>query len=364
MSNQVRLIAYYLPQFHPIAENNHWHGEGFTEWTNVGKAKPLFSGHYQPRVPADLGYYDLRLPEARRRQADMAAQFGVEGFCYWHYWFGHGKRLLETPFNEVLESGEPGFPFCLAWANETWRGVWHGVAKGKTLIEQLYPGKADYIDHFNALQEAFHDPRYIKIEDKPVFVIYSPMSVPDFKLMYDIWNELAVKSGLRGIYFIAHTTVKADIDRLIGMGFDAINLVRLYGIRDAQVPRLLDRLLNKIRVNYRRVFPYEKAIRYFNGEEDFLEKCYPTLIPNWDHSPRSGLNGYILTGSTPELFRKHIRATFDTLEQKPDEHKVVFIKSWNEWGEGNYLEPDLKFGRRYLEVLADEFSRFGKKVPK
>jgi len=150
-----RLIAFYLPQFHPIPENDNWWGKGFTEWTNVAKARPLFRKHYQPHVPADLGFYDLRLPEVRAAQAVMARSVGIEGFCYWHYWFA-GKRLLERPFNEVLKSGEPDFPFCLGWANQTWTGIWHG-APNRILIEQTYPGRADYEKHFHALLEAFHD---------------------------------------------------------------------------------------------------------------------------------------------------------------------------------------------------------------
>ena len=170
---KARVLAYYLPQFHPIPENDEWWGKGFTEWTNVGKAKPLFPGHYQPHVPADLGYYDLRVPETREAQAQMAREYGIEGFVYWHYWFGNGKRLLERPFNEVLESGKPDFPFALAWANETWSGFYHGLRDEKQiLIEQTYPGEEDYIAHFNALLPAFKDKRYITCDGKPIFVIY------------------------------------------------------------------------------------------------------------------------------------------------------------------------------------------------
>ena len=169
--NKARVIAFYLPQFHPIPENDEWWMKGFTEWTNVGKARSLFPGHYQPKVPADLGYYDLRVPETRQAQADMAREYGIEGFCYWHYWFGNGKRLLERPFNEVLASGKPDFPFCLAWANESWKGFFHGVKTKQALITQLYPGEDDYIAHFETVLPAFKDPRYITVDDKPVFMI-------------------------------------------------------------------------------------------------------------------------------------------------------------------------------------------------
>lgn len=161
---KVRVIAFYLPQFHPTPENDKWWGKGFTEWTNVGKAKPLFKGHYQPKVPADLGYYDLRVPETRREQAELARQYGIEGFCYWHYWFGNGRQLLQRPFQEVLASGEPDFPFCLAWANHSWEDKQFNKEGGnKMLMEQLYPGDEDYIAHFNAVLPAFKDPRYIRV---------------------------------------------------------------------------------------------------------------------------------------------------------------------------------------------------------
>ena len=175
MKTKARVIAFYLPQFHPIPENDKWWGKGFTEWTNVGKAKSFFKGHYQPRIPADLGYYDLRVSETRKAQADMAKEYGVEGFCYWHYWFGNGKRLLERPFEEVLKSSKPDFPFCLGWANESWKAkVWdfNSTKRDRTLIEQLYPGDQDYKDHFYELLDAFKDNRYMRKNNKPICGIY------------------------------------------------------------------------------------------------------------------------------------------------------------------------------------------------
>src|SRR5882672_1192445 len=199
--NRARLIAFYLPQFHPIPENDEWWGKGFTEWTNTAKAKPLFSGHYQPHVPADLGFYDLRLPEAREAQARMAREYGVEAFCYYHYWFGSGRRLLERPFNEVLQSGKPDFPFCLCWANESWTGVWHG-AQNKVLVQQTYPGREDAERHFQALLPAFLDERYVRVEGKPLFLVYSPEELTDPVGFTRLWRELAVRAGLPGIYFV------------------------------------------------------------------------------------------------------------------------------------------------------------------
>lgn len=196
---KARLLALYLPQFHPIPENDLWWGKGFTEWTNVGKARRYFRNHYQPRVPADLGYYDLRVAETRQAQADMAREYGVEGFVYWHYWFGNGKRLLERPFNEVLASGEPDFPFALAWANESWRGFAHGITNRNMLIEQLYGGVEDYTAHFRAVLPAFRDHRYITVDGKPLFMIYKPLADPEVKVFIATWRELAEKNGLPGI---------------------------------------------------------------------------------------------------------------------------------------------------------------------
>jgi lipopolysaccharide biosynthesis protein len=181
---KARAIAFYLPQYHPIPENDDWWGKGFTEWTNVAKAKPMFKGHYQPRLPADLGYYDLRIPEVREAQAQMAAKHGIEGFCYWNYWFGNGRQILERPLNEILATGKPDFPFCLAWANETWSGIWHGNPK-KILIEQKYLGDKDYTSYFNYLLKAFNDPRYITVEGKPLFCINAPHQIPDIVAFTD-----------------------------------------------------------------------------------------------------------------------------------------------------------------------------------
>lgn len=354
MKNRARVIAFYLPQFHPIPENNKWWGEGFTEWTNVGKARPLYRGHYQPRVPADLGYYDLRVAETREAQAQMARKYGVEGFCYWHYWFGEGKRLLERPINEVLQSGKPDFPFCFAWANESWRGFYHGLKSADTLIEQRYLGVEDYTRHFYDVLPAFKDERYITVEGKPLFMIYKPMEHPEMKLFIDLWRRLATENGLKGIYFVAHSYfLKEQRADLEAMGFDAINSVRLfdYKTRDRRLHRLSRRRHKWL--NHPFVVSYKKTSKYFiKRDEDSARDVYPTIIPNWDHSPRSLTNGLVLDGSTPELFEEHLVEALECLDGRDEEKRLLFVKSWNEWGEGNYLEPDLKYGCRYLEMLA------------
>ncbi len=346
-----RVIAFYLPQFHPIPENDKWWGKGFTEWTNVGKAKPYFKGHYQPKVPSDLGYYDLRVPETRQAQADMAKEYGVEGFAYWHYWFGNGKRLLERPFNEVLTSGEPNFPFCLAWANTSWKGFDYGVKGRKTLISQEYPGTEDHEKHFNEVLPAFHDPRYIRIEDKPIFIIFAPHELPKTKEFIELWQNLAIKNGLNGIHFIAQTNQTESIHSYLQEGYNSVNIIRLTHIinhKNSLISRVRRKLLYQPLL-----YKYQDAMKYFTGPEDYLNEVIPTIIPNWDHSPRTGKKGYILDGSNPALFGDHVKKVLQSVSNKPLEKKIVFLKSWNEWAEGNYMEPDLKFGHGYLKALRE-----------
>ena len=351
-----KIIAFYLPQFHPIKENNEWWGEGFTEWTNVGKAKPLFRGHYQPRVPADLGYYDLRLPETRIAQAKMAQEYGVDGFCYWHYWFGNGKRLLERPFNEVLKSGEPDFPFCLGWANHSWEDKQFNLEGTSTLlIEQLYPGKADYELHFKTLLEAFLDHRYLKVDGKPIFYVHSPKRIPDIEVFFQTWQKLSKENGLPGIHFVANAYEVNDIDHFKNMGFDAVNTARMFHVfkKENDFLTALFSKLGKWLFNKGQVVDYAKAAKFFLGKEDAREDVYPSIFPNWDHSPRSGRRGHILHNSTPEKFKKHVKKVLNLTKSKSQEHQIIFLRSWNEWAEGNYMEPDLKFGKGYLKALKE-----------
>lgn len=360
-----KVIAFYLPQYHPTPDNNKWWGKGFTEWTNVGKAKPLFRGHYQPRVPADLGYYDLRLPEVREAQAELAKEAGIFGFCYYHYWFGNGKEELELPFNEVLRLGKPDFPFMLCWANESWhKKFWNKDGKGtskEVLIEQLYPGVEDHISHFYRLLPAFKDKRYIKIDGKPAFMIYKPNEFPGISEFIKLWDQLAVKEGFEGMHIVGHTQDELshdELQHLLNLGLDSVNTVGLY----IAGKHILNGINMYIRVALRKLFgvvgaiSYKKAYPKFLRPLDKLEVVYPTIIPNWDHSPRSGKTGFIIKNSTPELFARHIRAVLECIKGKKS--KIAFLKSWNEWGEGNYMEPDLKYGKGYIKVLRDELDKF------
>lgn len=358
---KARVLAYYLPQFHPIPENDKWWGKGFTEWTNVGKAKPLFPGHYQPHVPADLGYYDLRVPETREAQAQLAREYGIEGFVYWHYWFGNGKRVLERPFNEVLSSGKPDFPFALAWANHSWKGVWSGNGSDQTLIEQTYPGKEDHVEHFYSVLPAFRDCRYITCEAKPIFMIYDPDSFPDAQRFISLWRELALENGLKGIYFIAiqkrlfiREEIQQKLDERLGEGYDAINVKNVWPTNTSLYPwwnRVVRRLFFR-NEKFRRIpdlRPYLPSL-YCNPLDE-LETVFPSVAPNWDHTPRTGMNGIVLYGSTPEKFCAAVRQVVADIKDKPFDKRLLFVKSWNEWAEGNYLEPDLKWGHQYLEAL-------------
>lgn len=363
MKKKAKIIALYLPQFHPTPNNDIWWGKGFTEWTNLCKARPLFKGHYQPRVPADLGFYDLRMPEARKMQADMAREYGVDAFCYYHYWFDDNHQELERPFNEVLNSGEPDFPFMLCWANESWHTkFWRhdGTSEKKLLVEQKYGNENSNILHFEHLLSAFKDPRYLRKDDKPLFMIYRPLEFPNVKEFIDLWQKLAIKNGLNGIYFIGQTEYVDSVgDEILSLGFDAVNAVRLYEeFSYNKKKNLLTKIyLKTLKLTKVKFFPKNRRIDYrkcyskFVGEKEKEEFIVPTLIPNFDHTPRSGMGGHLLDNSTPEYFGMHAKQVFETLKMKTDNEPLVFIKSWNEWGEGNYMEPDLRYGKGYLKEL-------------
>ncbi|NNC87284.1 MAG: glycoside hydrolase family 99-like domain-containing protein [Akkermansiaceae bacterium] len=379
---RARLIAFYLPQFHPIPENDEWWESGFTEWTNVAKAKPLFPGHWQPRLPADLGFYDLRVPETRHAQAELARKAGIEGFCYWHYWFG-GKRLLERPFMEMVASGEPDYPFCVGWANQSWTGTWHG-APNRILMEQTYPGAEDHERHFHALLPAMLDSRHICVEGKPLVLIYAPRELPEAARFLEQWRNLASSNGLSGLHFVANLWARDDDYDPIEEGFDGVvysnpRAVSAYSKYDIALARsngtdaaplwhkaqafrhaLPDRVRHRLR-RWRRqpleVFRYADAVGVLDRELRTAsggQREYPCVLPNWDNSPRSGRRALILTDSSPELFRGHLRRALDWAERLPRENRLVFVKSWNEWAEGNYLEPDQRFGHRYLDVVREE----------
>lgn len=352
-----RFIAFYLPQFHPTPENDKWWGPGFTEWHNVAKARPLFRGHKQPHLPADLGFYDLRLPETRELQAKLARDAGIEAFCYWHYWFGKGRRLLERPFSEVLSSGKPDFPFCLAWANHSWyKKRWDPNSKEKDelLIEQTYPGIDDYKDHFYTMLPAFKDSRYVRVNNKPLFFIYDIRNFEDVSTFVKTWRQLANENGLNDFYFVGTDFDGRFKNDIISKGLDAvyecdsINIHHNLSFLKKAFLYLQREILKKPTV-----FEYKDAIKYMITSRCAENNIFPTITPNWDHSPRSGGRALILNNSTPELFKKLAVQALEIVKDKPKDEQIIVIKSWNEWGEGNYMEPDTEFGHGYLNALKD-----------
>ncbi|MBR4326761.1 MAG: glycoside hydrolase family 99-like domain-containing protein [Bacteroidales bacterium] len=386
-----KVIAFYLPQYHPTPHNDEWWGKGFTEWTNVARAKPLFRGHEQPHIPGELGFYDLRLPQVREAQAELAKEYGIYGFCYYYYRFEKGKNELELPINEVLKSGKPDFPFMICWANQTWhKKFWRydGTSENLVLVEQKYGGKQDYIDFFYEVLPFFKDKRYIKIEDKPAFMIHKPKEFPEVSEMVSIWNELARKEGLNGVYFIgyingnvnedtnrffqkvsifnrfknmASINVTDDMNNVISKGMDAVAANRQYHVFIVRnkIRRILSIVMRKL-FHRPKTIEYKEVINYLKGEEDKIENVFPIVLPNWDHTPRSLYGGEVFVNSTPDLFQKYLYDIFESISRKDAEHQIVFIKAWNEWGEGNYMEPDIKWGRKYLEAVKYALNEFEK----
>jgi lipopolysaccharide biosynthesis protein len=342
----IKLIAFYLPQFHPIPENNNWWGNGFTEWTNVTKAKPLFRGHYQPHLPADLGFYDLRVPEVREAQADLARQHGIHGFCYYHYWF-HGKRLLERPFNEVLSSGKPDFPFCLCWANESWGRRWDGLEK-QILLEQTYSPDDD-LAHIRSLLRAFDDKRYIRVAGKPIFLVYRIGSLPNASATADVWREEAFKAGIGDIFLC---TVESNFPgsrvNPLEIGFDAAVEFQ----PDLPPRSALTKIKEKIMaaVPIRGAVKYDTVVNYSLSAQQPGHPRFRCVTPSWDNTARR--KSLVLVGSTPEKYRRWLKEIVSRPSAVDDE-RIVFINAWNEWAEGNHLEPCQKWGRGYLEATRD-----------
>ena len=356
MPSSARPIAFYLPQFHPIPENNAAWGEGFTEWTHVRQARPLFPGHRQPRVAGELGYYDLRDSRVRKLQTDLAREHGIEGFCYWHYWF-EGRRVLEVPFTKVLASREPDYPFCLCWANQSWTGVWYGNPD-RIILEQTYGGRTDDEVHFAALLPAFRDPRYIRVDGKPLFVVFMPQNLtkdlPSPPAFAKRFKDLAQAAGLPGLF-------------LVGFGDQSWNPAHWHF--DGALPHAPQHYTEGLApigtetgaaqpTRYRYSDVAEAALRLK------LRDCdYPCMIPNWDNTPRSSERGVVFLDEGPTAFGRHLADAITKVATRPPEHQLLFIKSWNEWAEGNYLEPDAEHGRGYLEALRDLVHRRDGKAP-
>ena len=352
--SEIRAIAFYLPQFHPIPENDGWWGAGFTEWSNVARALPRFDGHAQPHLPADLGFTDLRLPEAREAQAAMAQEYGIHGFCYYHYWF-QGRRLLSRPFEEVLANGKPDFPFCLCWANENWTRRWDGQ-ETEVLIEQNY-SLGDHRRHAQALAPAFADARYIRVEGRPVFLIYKASRIPAIRQATDVWREELVRLGLPNPYLMRVESAGDELGDPAAIGFDAAVEFQPawanigWPLRHGWKARLLVKagLLNRAWVE-NKIYDYNTMVERMLSRHQPGYKRFPCVTPSWDNSARRKRGAVVLLNSSPAAYERWLAEVVRRFKAPSNDENFVFINAWNEWAEGCHLEPCQKWGRGYLEA--------------
>ena len=345
----MRVIAFYLPQYHRIPENDHWWGEGFTEWTNVRKALPNFTGHYQPHVPGEMGYYDLSDPGVRERQAALAREHGIYGFCYYHYWF-NGKRLLQRPFDAVLESGEPDFPFCVCWANENWTRRWDGHDQD-VLIAQQY-SLDDSRAFIRSLFAAFRDRRYIRIEGRPLLLVYKPILIPDLAATIALWREECVAAGIGDPYVVgALTSPVIDLGK---SGIDAAAEFPPHG----HFAECINGQLSFTNTQFAgAVFNFRSYVSQLLTQGAPPFKVFRTVLPGWDNTARRQDNGSTFVGSSPELFQYWLeRVVQQTRLRFQGDERLIFVNAWNEWGEGCHLEPDQRFGRAYLEAVRNSLA--------
>lgn len=352
MESELRFLAFYLPQFHPIAENDAWWGEGFTEWTNVRRAMPLFAGHQQPQVPsAPLGYYDLRDASARETQGELACAHGVDGFVYYHYWFG-GRRLLERPFDEVLRSGRPSLPFCLCWANENWTSSWNPDDATTVLVAQHYSDEDDRT-HFQWLARAFSDPRYIRVDGRPLFLVYHAGALPDPRRTAGLWRSEARRLGFEGLYLCRVESFDPGDPEAIG--FDAAVEFQPDWRRMGPRLRLEEHELTdpgRAAAGGRSVSvrSYPVVVELATAASRTPYKRYRCVMPGWDNTPRRGNAGTVFVGSSPERYGNWLSAVVAQFTPYSRSENLIFINAWNEWAEGAHLEPDLRWENAYLEA--------------
>jgi len=350
-TTDVRLIAMYLPQFHRTAENDAFWGPGYTEWTCAAKARPRFKGHYQPHRPGELGHYDLRVPETRLEQAELARAHGIHGFAYYHYWF-QGRRMLWRPFQDMLDSGSPDFPFCLAWANEPWTRSWDGHARD-ILIPQTYSAEDD-LRHIRHLLPALADPRCIRVDGRPLFLVYRSDHLPDPRRTTDIWRAEALRAGLGELFLTMVESFTSGVDPA-GLGFDAAaefapdwRLLDACRMRPEEVPgRRGPRGLAPIGD----VYDYPRMAQAMAAKPWAAYPWFRGVFPSWDNSPRRKNGATIFLNSSPEAYGQWLAETVrQTRGRNAPGRRLVFVTAWNEWGEGNHLEPDERYGRQWLEA--------------
>jgi hypothetical protein len=362
----LRAIAFHLPQFHPVPENDGFWGPGFTEWRNVVRARPRFRGHAQPHLPADLGFYDLRLAETRAAQAALARQAGLSGFCYYHYWFG-GKRVLHKPVDDILRLGEPDFPFMLAWANENWTRAWDGGDR-ELLLEQTYT-EADTRAHARHLAPAFADPRYVRVDARPAFAVYNADDLPCPRRWCDTFRDEVQRAiGTQPYLIRVERYLDTDTRPPAALGFDAALEFQPFS-RNFRAwletrPDLKSHLGRRVKNGLRRRWQAAQRWRTFDRHYDMAAftafdicqdapdyTCFPGVCPSWDNSARRPPGkGMIFRGSSPRLFGDWLAAKAHAFQPPSSTENLLFINAWNEWAEGNHLEPCLRHGHNWLKA--------------
>lgn len=360
----MKLIAMYLPQFHKIPENDAWWGKGFTEWTNVKRGRAFYKGHYQPRVPYHNNYYDLANDHVMQKQVKQARKYGISGFCFYHYYFC-GKKLLEKPAERFLKNKDLNIEFCFSWANQSWTRTWYGndEKSGKMLLEQTYGTEKEWKEHFEYLLPFFKDGRYIKVDNKPVFLIYLPQQFAKINKMIALWNQLAQNEGFLGVYFIAMDTAY-DIHKSLKrfdaiMEFEPLCTIRKFPEWIHNIRNLKESAMKRFgickagivnRILTDNVCSYQRACKYIlNRKRTGRQKVYLGAFPGWDNTARKDESGIVLSGSTPEKFEKLLIGQIK--RSKRINNEFLFINAWNEWSEGTYLEPDEKYGYAYLQAV-------------
>lgn len=358
-----RLMAIYLPQFHCIPENDEWWGNGFTEWVNVKRGKAFYPGHYQPREPLDDNYYDLSDLKVLEKHTRMARRAGINGFCFYHYYFC-GKKLLEKPIENYRDNSKETFPYCLIWANQSWARTWYRANVGKSiLLQQTYGERDEWKKHFEYLLSFFKDERYIKINNKPVYIIYLPQEIRCRKEMFSLWNVLAKENGFAGIYLIAMNTSIGKDNKSnyydAYMDFEPMCSMK----NDNSYRRFLQKwksnYLDRIQVNeqkrinrlwVRNAYSYTYLCRTIEKRMKHLdEKTMIGVFSGWDNTARKDQNGVVVEGSSPNKFYRHLKKV---LKYSNDNKKeFVIINAWNEWSEGAYIEPDKKYRYNYLKAI-------------
>lgn len=366
-----KLIALYFPQLHTIPENDEWWGEGFTDWINVKSATPKYDGHHQPRIPLNRTYYDQSRVDTIRRQIEIARKYGVYGFCHYHYWFD-GKQLLEKPTNIMLDNKDLEMPFCLSWANETWSRRWDG-RDHQILIQQRHPPVRERWEaHFNYLIKAWSDERAIKVNGKPVFIIYRPHRIPELEQMLDFWREKAIKNGLEGLYFIVQKQYELPnteclrgfdavfqfqpFESIFSPGFDTTSVRNDWWFKMLRsLPEYAQDILRSIQgklVKELTFHDYDTVWEHLLKERPEPGKVtYPGAFVDWDNTARYKNRATIFKGASPERFQHWFSKLVGAMEHRNLPENFIFLNAWNEWAEGAYLEPDERHGYRYLEAV-------------